>query len=174
MAASLTSRFLTELLPPDLAASVRQHLLNPRAPLQIYKRQLSLHIQRALESLQPHLQPLLDKFTELVVDNQSIMGMVLLLALLTGVVVVMNWIRRLIMWWTRLAMRAVFWACVVLVVAWVWNRGVWESVRDGVVVGGKVVGYLAVLKDFWMQEYERYEANGSRGRGTRGRSSYRR
>ncbi|KAG6316002.1 hypothetical protein E4U22_007434 [Claviceps purpurea] len=41
MAASLTSRLLTELLPPDLAASLRQHLFNPRAPLQIYKRQLS-------------------------------------------------------------------------------------------------------------------------------------
>ncbi|KAG5921335.1 hypothetical protein E4U42_005882 [Claviceps africana] len=171
MAASLTSRLLTELLPPDLAASVRQHLLNPRAPLQIYKRQLSWQLQRAMTSLQPHIQPLLDRLAALVVDNQSLMGMVVLLALLTGLVVVMNWIRRLVMWWTRLAMRAVFWAGVVLVVAWVWNRGVWESVRDGVVVGGKIVGYLTVLKDFWMQEYERYEANGSRGRGTRGRSS---
>ncbi|KAG6225702.1 hypothetical protein E4U25_008183 [Claviceps purpurea] len=54
MAASLTSRLLTELLPPDLAASLRQHLFNPRAPLQIYKRQLSWYLHRGLASIQPH------------------------------------------------------------------------------------------------------------------------
>ncbi|KAG6016484.1 hypothetical protein E4U41_004428 [Claviceps citrina] len=171
MAASLTSRLLTELLPPDLAASVRQHLLNPRAPLQTYKRAATWQLQRALASLQPHLQPVLDRILALAVDNQGVMGVVVLLTLLTGAVVVMNWVRRLVMWWTRLAMRAVLWAGLVLALAWLWNRGVWESVRDGAVVGGKVVGYLAVLRDFWVQEYERYEANGSRGRGTRGRSA---
>ncbi|KAG5916992.1 hypothetical protein E4U09_006666 [Claviceps aff. purpurea] len=172
MAASLTSRLLTELLPPDLAASLRQHLFNPRAPLQIYKRQLSWYLHRGLASIQPHVQPLVDRLTDLVFDNQSLMGMVVLLAVLAGVVMVMNWIRRLVMWWTRLALRAVFWAGVMLVVAWVWNRGVGESLREGAVVGGKVVGYLGLLRDFWVQEYERYEANGSRGRGTRGRSSW--
>ncbi|KAG5975901.1 hypothetical protein E4U58_006893 [Claviceps cyperi] len=50
MAASLTSRLLTELLSPDLAASLRQHLFNPRAPLQIYKRQLSWYLHRGLAS----------------------------------------------------------------------------------------------------------------------------
>ncbi|QPH01192.1 hypothetical protein C2857_005391 [Epichloe festucae Fl1] len=171
MAASLTSRLLTELLPPDLAASVRQHLLNPRAPLQIYKQEAWSRAQRALASLQPYIQPVLDKTISLIVDNQGVTGVVVLLTVVTVMVVVMNWIRRLIMWWTRLMVRAMFWAGVVLALAWVWNRGVVESVRDGVVFVSKAVGYLAVLKDFWMQEYERYEANGSRGRGTRGRSS---
>ncbi|KAK2589798.1 hypothetical protein QQS21_012524 [Conoideocrella luteorostrata] len=161
MAASITSRLLTELLPPDLAASVRQHLLDPRAPFQIYTQALASQLQGLLSSLSPYVQPMVDRALAAMVDNQGATGLVVLLVLMTAVVVVMNWIRRLVMWWTRLVMQGVFWAGVVLALAWVWNRGVLESVRDAVVLASKVLGYLAVLKDFWMEEYERYEANGS-------------
>ncbi|OAA33034.1 hypothetical protein AAL_00499 [Moelleriella libera RCEF 2490] len=164
MDASLFSRLVAELLPPSLANSVRNHLLNPRGPLQFYKRQLSTQMRSLTASLQPHVQPVLDRILALAVENQGITGMVALVVLMTVVVVVMNWIRRLIMWWTRIVARAMFWAGVVVLLAWIWERGVMESVRDGVVVGGKVVGYLAVLKDFWMAEYQRYEADGSAGR----------
>lgn len=160
MDASLTSRLLTELLPPDLAVSVRTHLLNPRAPFQIYKQALLTQINNTISSLMPYLQPIIDKLFAIIVENQGVTGFVVLLCLMTAVVVVLNWIRRLILWWTRLVMRMVFWSAVVVVLAWVWNRGVMESVKDGVVVGSKVMGYLAVLKDFWLQEYERYEARG--------------
>jgi hypothetical protein len=158
MDASLTSRLLTELLPPDLALSVRTHLLNPRAPFQIYKQALLAQLQAWVSALTPHVQPLVDKLLALVFDNQGVTGIVALLCLLTAVVVVMNWIRRLILWWTRLVLRLVFWSAVVVLLAWVWNRGVMESVADAAVVGGRVAGYLGVLKDFWWQEYERYEA----------------
>ncbi|KHO00115.1 uncharacterized protein MAM_02038 [Metarhizium album ARSEF 1941] len=146
MHASLTSRLLTELLPPEVAVSVRTHLLDPRA----------------LASLGPVVQPLADRTAAAVADNQGVTGLVALLCAVTAVVVVMNWIRRLILWWARLVARVVFWSAAAALLAWVCNRGVVESLRDAAVVGGRVAGYLAVLKDFWWQEYERYEAREGR------------
>ncbi|TWU77114.1 hypothetical protein ED733_008244 [Metarhizium rileyi] len=175
MEASLTWRLLTELLPPDLALSVRTHLLNPGAPFQVYKHAALAQVQTWLASLAPVAQPVVDKALALAVENQGVTGIVALLCLLTAVVVVMNWVRRLILWWTRLVMRVVFWSVVVVVLAWVLRRGVAESVMDAVVFGGKVVGYLSVLKDFWWQEYERYEAReGTSRHGGAGRASGRR
>ena len=60
-----------------------------------------------------------------------------------------------------------------------YQRGLYETTRDLVVIGGKIGGYLAVLKDVWMAEYERYsEAQNVGGPGVgrgmgggRGRSS---
>lgn len=179
MDASLTSRLLTELLPPDLADTVRQHLLNPRAPLQIYRQKAFTYAQSAVSAANPYVQPLADRFLSLVVDNQGVTGVVVLLAAVTAVVIVMNWLRRLVMWWTRLVMRMMFWAVVVVLVSWVWNRGVMESARDGVVLVSKVAGYLSVLKDVWLEEYDRYEGQqhgrayvkNPVGRSAKGRSS---
>ncbi len=45
---------------------------------------------------------------------------------------------------------------------------------NAVVLGGKVVGYLAVVRDVWVAEYNRYEGQqntGYRAAGGRGRSS---
>ncbi|KID66561.1 hypothetical protein MAN_04842, partial [Metarhizium hybridum] len=167
MDASLTSRLLTELLPPDVALSVRTHLLNPRAPFQIYKQAAVAQAQAWLAALAPVVQPLADRVLAVAVENQGVTGLVALLCVVTATVVVMNWVRRLIMWWTRLVMRVVFWSAAAALLAWVCNRGVVESVTDAVVLGGRVVGYLGVLKDFWWQEYERYEARegGSSGYG---------
>ncbi|GAO17805.1 uncharacterized protein UV8b_02096 [Ustilaginoidea virens] len=163
MDASLSSRLLMELLPPHVATFAQQHLLNPRAPFQIYSQKAVSQLHVFLASLVPHVQPLLDRVAAAMVENQGVTGFVTLVLLMTAVVVVMNWIRRLVLWWTRLVMRVVFWTVVAAVLAWVWNRGVMESARDAVVLGAKVVGYLAVLKDFWMAEYKRYEASGSAG-----------
>ncbi|EFY90823.1 hypothetical protein MAC_03186 [Metarhizium acridum CQMa 102] len=165
MDASLTSRLLTELLPPDLALSVRTHLLNPRAPFQIYKQAAAAQVQTWLASLAPVVRPLADKVLAVAVENQGVTGLVALLCVVTATVVVMNWIRRLVLWWTRLVVRVVFWSAAVVLLAWVWNRGVMESARDAAVLGGRVVGYLAVLRDFWWQEYERYEAREGRSSG---------
>ncbi|KAF4983494.1 hypothetical protein FZEAL_1117 [Fusarium zealandicum] len=55
-------------------------------------------------------------------------------------------------------MRIATWAVLFALAAWIWERGVFESARDMAVAGGKVVGYLAVIKDVWLEEYNRYEA----------------
>lgn len=159
---------LAQLLPPDLAASVRQHLLHPASPFQAYKRLAAEQAGRLLTAL----QPLADWALQCVVDNQGASGALVLLALLAATLVVVAWVHRIVMWWTRLALRAVFWSAVVLLAAWVWNRGVAESARDLVDIVGRVVEHLAVLRDVWQVYYARYKGQekgyGDRGRGIRG------
>lgn len=99
--------------------------------------------------------------------------MIASLVVLATVVIILNWIRRLLMWWTRMAMRIATWAFLLALAAWIWERGVFESARDMAVMGGKIVGYLAVIKDVWLQEYDRYEAQQGMA-GTRGTASGRR
>lgn len=45
-----------------------------------------------------------------------------------------------------------------------WQRGFEESARDVVLVGGKVAGYAAVVKDIWLTEYKKYEGQQNMGR----------
>ncbi|KYK59965.1 hypothetical protein DCS_01099 [Drechmeria coniospora] len=173
---SAVARLLAELLPPDLATSVRRHVLDPSSPLRTGARQAGEQAQALLAGLMPHVAPVGDWALRVIADNQGIAGLALLLAVLTVVVVVMNWLRRLVVWWTRLALRLVFWSVVVAVAAWVWNRGVVESLEDALDVGGRVVGYAAVLKDVWLAEYHRYESQQNSGYGgasasTRGRAA---
>ncbi|POR31996.1 hypothetical protein TPAR_07820 [Tolypocladium paradoxum] len=165
MDASLTSRLLTELLPPDVAASVRQHLLHPSSPFQAYKRLAAEQGARLLSAL----RPLADWALQCVADNQGAAGLLVLLALLAALLVVVSWVHRFVLWWTRLALRVVFWAVAGALGAWVWNRGVVESARDAVDAVASVVGYLAVLRNVWLAEYDRYEGQQNRGYGDRGR-----
>lgn len=62
------------------------------------------------------------------------------------------------LWVTALLMRVVFWTCVVSAVAFVYQRGMEQTARDAVVVGAKIAGYGAAVRDVWWREYRRYEA----------------
>lgn len=102
-------------------------------------------------------------------ENQGVVGSAIGLLLLALAVIVLNWIRRIMLWWTRLTMRIATWAAVIALAAWVYERGVFESVKDVVVVGSKVGGYLAVLKEVWLDEYNKYEAQQGMGGRSAGR-----
>lgn len=103
----------------------------------------------------------------------------MVLAFFLGVVVfvfqVLAYLRRLMMWWTRMAMRLVFWSLVVGLGAVVWRRGLETSVQDAVYWGGKVAGFAEGIKNVFWAEYRRYEemerskgqGGGGAGAGTR-------
>ncbi|TFB06117.1 hypothetical protein CCMA1212_001897 [Trichoderma ghanense] len=153
---TLATQLLTSLLPPNIATLIQTHILSPSSPLQTLKRHLLLQAA--------HLQPLADRLLDKLSSHQAALDVLLPLATVVATVVVLNWIRRLVLWWTRLVFRAFFWAMVALFVAWVWNRGFLESARDAAVLGAKVAGYVAVLKDVWVDEYKRYEGQQASGK----------
>ncbi|PTB64456.1 hypothetical protein BBK36DRAFT_1143273 [Trichoderma citrinoviride] len=155
-----TTHLLTSLLPPTVATLIDTHILSPTSPLQALKRHLLLQARR----LQPAVQPVLDRALEQLSSHQAALDVLLPLATVVATVVVLNWVRRLVLWWTRLVFRALFWALVAVFAAWVWNRGVVESARDAAVLGAKVAGYVAVLKDVWVDEYKRYEGQQASGK----------
>ncbi|KAF5023305.1 hypothetical protein F66182_4613 [Fusarium sp. NRRL 66182] len=155
---TLATHLLSTLLPPELAESIQKHILHPGSPVQVIVQNVLVQAQNLVDTAAPLLEPLFDRIMIALAENQGLVGVVASLAVLATVLVVLNWIRRLLMWWTRLAMRVAMWAVLFAIGAWIWERGVFDSARDMAVVGGKIVGYLAVIKDVWLQEYDRYEA----------------
>ncbi|KAF5669221.1 hypothetical protein FHETE_4979 [Fusarium heterosporum] len=170
---SLATHLLTALLPPQLAESIQKHILHPRSPVQIVAHNVLTQAQNLLDATAPLLEPLFDRVMVILAENQGLVGVVASLAVLATVVIILNWIRRLLMWWTRMALRIVFWAFLAAIAAWVWERGVFESARDMAVISGKILGYGAAIKDVWLQEYDRYEAQQGMA-GTRDTASGRR
>ncbi|KAK1965560.1 hypothetical protein LY78DRAFT_658151 [Colletotrichum sublineola] len=154
---SIANFLLRSLLPPDAADFIHQNALHPSSPLQQLRAQAQSAASRALGQLYPNLVPALDATLEFVHSSPELVSFAVLLALLAATVVVLNWIRRVVAFWTALVLRLAFWGCVVVVVAAVWQRGVWETAQDAVVIGGKVVGFAAAVKDVWVSEYNRYE-----------------
>ncbi|RGP61227.1 hypothetical protein FSPOR_10212 [Fusarium sporotrichioides] len=167
---NMATHLLTALLPPELAETVQKHILHPRSPVQIVARNVLVQVQKVIDTVTPILEPILDRVLILLAENQGLVGVIASLLVLATVVIILNWIRRLLMWWTRMAMRIVTWAFMFALAAWIWERGVFESARDMTVIGARIVGYLAVIKDVWLQEYDRYEAQQGMA-GTRGPAS---
>ncbi|KAJ4137761.1 hypothetical protein NW768_003351 [Fusarium equiseti] len=167
---NMATHLLTALLPPELADSVQKHILHPSSPVQIVAHNVLVQAQNLLDTVAPILEPIFDRVMILLAENQGLVGVIASLVVLATVVIILNWIRRLLMWWTRMAMRIVTWAFLFAIAAWIYERGVFESARDMTVMGAKIVGYLTVIKDVWLQEYDRYEAQQGMA-GTRGHAS---
>ncbi|KAL6919204.1 hypothetical protein FSST1_003230 [Fusarium sambucinum] len=167
---NMATHLITALLPPELAESVQKHILHPRSPVQVLARNVLVQVQKVIDTAIPIIEPILDRVMILLAENQGLVGVIASLLVLATVVIILNWIRRLLMWWTRLAMRIVTWAFMFALAAWIWERGVFESAKDMTVIGARILGYLAVIKDVWLQEYDRYEAQQGMA-GTRGPAS---
>ncbi|EKJ79802.1 hypothetical protein HYE67_008353 [Fusarium culmorum] len=167
---SMATHFITSFLPPELAETVQKHILSPRSPVQVVVRNVLVQAQNVIDTVTPIVEPILDRVMILLAENQGLVGVIASLLVLATVVIILNWIRRLLMWWTRMAMRIMTWAFMFALAAWIWERGVFESARDMTVIGARILGYLAVIKDVWLQEYDRYEAQQGMA-GTRGPAS---
>ncbi|KXH63254.1 hypothetical protein CNYM01_05705 [Colletotrichum nymphaeae SA-01] len=154
---SITNFLLRSLLPPDAADFIHKNALHPSSPVQQLKGHALAAASHAFDELYPYLAPAVDATLDFLHSSPELVSFAVLLALLAATVIVLNWIRRVVAFWTALVLRLAFWGGVVVVVAAVWQRGVFETARDAVVVGGKVVGFAAAAKDVWVSEYRRYE-----------------
>jgi len=70
---------------------------------------------------------------------------------------VLNFIRRMMVWWFKLVMRIAFWTVVVLVISAVWQRGLERTAGD-------LVGWGQELSEVWWREYRRWEGYQNQGR----------
>jgi hypothetical protein len=134
--------------------------------------QFILQFRRGITLLTPFLNGLLAQ-AGIDLNGANIAGVIAAGALILTVIAVLDYFRRMILWWTRFTFRIVFWAAILAVGAWVWERGLMDSMKDAAVLGGRVVGYASGVKDVWMSEYERYEQQQQQHTmmGGRGRSS---
>ena len=103
------------------------------------------------------LAPIVDRVSAALAASPDLVILVFLAVLLLFFVQLLAYIQRVMLFWTRLAFRMVFYTGVVLFGAIVWQRGVLESMNDLVVLSSKVVGFVVGVGDVFVKEYRRYE-----------------
>ena len=147
---------------------MNQHLLSPSSPLQTLRRQFADLLSTLYnEVMSPVLRPVLDRAAQALINSPDVVVLAAVVVVLLLALQVLLWVRRVVAWFTALVLRLVFWACVVAVVAAVWQRGPDQAARDLAAFVGVVAGYAGLLyrytRDVWLREYERYEAQQSQG-----------
>ncbi|KAI0011301.1 hypothetical protein F4779DRAFT_574318 [Xylariaceae sp. FL0662B] len=149
---------LQGFLPEQTLQLLHDHVLDPQTPIQVMKRHLISFSQSVLSALRPMVYPLIERGMQALQDSPDLVVLAFLLAAMVLVLQVVLWVHRTMMFFTRLAVRAVGWAIVAGLLAVVWQRGPEATIRDVVVFVSKVVGYAAVVKDIWLSEYQKYDA----------------
>ncbi|KAM0330035.1 hypothetical protein ACHAQA_004206 [Verticillium albo-atrum] len=153
----LASSALQGLLSPETLDFLHSAALHPHSPVQIFKRHTAIKLQQALNIAYVFLAPFIDQALALLTASPGLVSLAAFIALLAAAWIVLGWIRRIMLFATRMVFRAVFWGAIVALASVVVRNGVFETIKEGVVLGGKVVGFLAVAKDVWVGEMRRYE-----------------
>jgi hypothetical protein len=160
------------MLPEQTVQVLQDHVLDPETPFQILLRQLSLRVQKAFNMLIPVVTPLFNRALEALNNSPDVVIVAVMLSFVIVALQFVFWMQRIMMFWTRLAMRMVFYAALAAVVAVVWQRGPEAAMADVAHLAAKIATYAAIVKNFWLSEYYRYEAQtkngGSAGAAKRG------
>jgi len=104
------------------------------------------------------IAPVMDRGLRALQDSSDFVFFGFLLAMLFMAVQVLIWVQRTISFFTRLAFRAVLWTFIGLALMAVWQRGPEAVAGDVFVIVSKLVGYAALVKDIWLKEYQKYDA----------------
>ncbi|RCI14956.1 hypothetical protein L249_6761 [Ophiocordyceps polyrhachis-furcata BCC 54312] len=148
---------VADLLPPEMAAAARHYLLRPDSPLQSCKRHLAATARAGIVALTDVAAGALAASESQGGGGGGVTGVVTTLALLAVSALLLRWLGRLVMWWTRFTLRLAWWASVVALCACVWQRGPVATLQSVLVGVGALMRYLAILRDVWLAEYNRYE-----------------
>ncbi|ROT35589.1 hypothetical protein SODALDRAFT_328957 [Sodiomyces alkalinus F11] len=153
---SLTT-LLEGLFSPETLDFIHKTTLHPHSPVQIFKRHSAVYLQKILTVAYVFFAPIIDAMFAVLSRSPELASLAVFAFSLAAAWVVLGWIRRLAAFATRLVLRAVFWSFVIALASVVVRNGFYETFKDVVVFGGKVVGFLAVAKDVWLREFRRYE-----------------
>jgi uncharacterized protein YggT (Ycf19 family) len=128
-----------------------------------YLRPIRRFIFQTQRQIYPILLPYLNTAANLAHKSPAIITVGILLLFLLIAMQVLNFIRRVMVWWFKLVMRIAFWTVVVLFISAIWQRGVERTVGD-------LVGWSQELNDVWWREYRRWEGYQNQGK-AQGRNS---
>jgi hypothetical protein len=120
----------------------------------------SLHtlLNGTVAALYPILQPVLVRVGTMLSDSPDFVFVLSLVAIFFAALQTLLWVHRVMMFWTRLMGRLLLWSLVAAVLAMAWQRGPEAVIRDAVVFVSKAAGYAALVKDIWLAEYNKYDA----------------
>lgn len=152
---------------------LHQHILHPSSPFQLICRHALTTTYRAATVMHPLITTLLSPLTTPsspdggppATPSGASLTLLTSVAILLVALIILDTLRRLIAWGTRLALRVVFWAAVVAVAAMVWERGLLETVKGLIVWAGRVWGWSTGMVDVWGRELKRWEEEERRAKG---------
>ncbi|KAI0841014.1 hypothetical protein F5Y06DRAFT_235298 [Hypoxylon sp. FL0890] len=156
---------LQGILPEQTLDLLQDHLQNPQTFLQALWRQTVLVTNKLSTVLSPLFAPLLARALQALHDSPDIVVLGFVLAAFVLVIQLIVWVHRTMMYVTRLAFRMLGWALVFALLAVVWRRGPEATIRDIVVFISKLAGYATLIKDIWLSEYKKFDAQTKRGGG---------
>ncbi|KAL8381151.1 hypothetical protein RB595_005435 [Gaeumannomyces hyphopodioides] len=146
------------LLPPDYWQFLARHALDPDAPVQVLRRKFVSQASHLATEMYPLVEPFINRAISALYSSPDVVILAFVLVVLFIALKLLNLARRIMLFWTRIAIRAAMWAVVVALVAFVWQRGIERSARDSAILAGKLAGYAVVIKDIWLREYRDWEA----------------
>ncbi|KAH6660584.1 hypothetical protein BKA67DRAFT_548542 [Truncatella angustata] len=149
---------LDGILPEQALHFLSDHVLARETPFQNILRTLQALFRNVVAILYPILQPILVRVGTMLSDSPDVVFVFSLVAIFFAVLQTLLWVHRVMMFWTRLVGRLMLWACVAAVLAMAWQRGPEAVIRDAVVFVSKVAGYASLVKDIWLAEYNKYDA----------------
>lgn len=145
-------------------------MLAPSTPFQTVLRAAHSAISRGVAVVWPAVSPMVSRagatLSERLGDSPDVVFVGFALAVAFLFLQVFLWMHRVMMFWTRLVTRMIFWSLIAMVVAMVWQRGPEAVLRDVAVFSGRAAAYATVVKDIWLAEYDRYDAQTRNSRET--------
>ncbi|KAG9238720.1 hypothetical protein BJ875DRAFT_437174 [Amylocarpus encephaloides] len=107
-------------------------------------------LKSIIPPISPILSPLANKVVLLAQDSPAIVSVAFLLVLLLVAIRILNFLRRVMMFWIRLTMRIAFWGAFGVLLGVVYQRGLGRTAEDLMVWGEE-------LRVLWWKEYRRWE-----------------
>ncbi|KAI0888623.1 uncharacterized protein GGS22DRAFT_184201 [Annulohypoxylon maeteangense] len=154
---------LQGIVPEQTLELLQAHLQNPSTTLQAVWRHSSAIANKLGTVLSPLFGPILARALQALHDSPDVVVLGFVLGTIVLMLQIVVWVHRTMMYMTRLAFRMMGWALVFALVAVVWRRGPEATIRDVVVFVGKMAGYAALVKDIWLSEYKKFDAQTKRG-----------
>jgi len=116
--------------------------------------------------LQPLITPLLDQLASVATDSPTIVSVGFFVLLLLIAMQILNFARRILVFWTKVVFRLMFWGGIVLAASVVLQRGVGRTAEDA-------VGWWGEISEVWWREYQRWEGQQNKHRDTNAGTSWR-
>lgn len=149
---------LDGVLPEQTVQFLAEHVLARGGAVQTVLRSLHTFTRNVVAALYPVLQPVLARAGAMLSDSPDFVFVLSLVAIFFAALQTLLWVHRVMMFWTRLMGRLILWSLVAAVLAMAWQRGPEAVIRDAVVFASKAAGYAALVKDIWLAEYNKYDA----------------
>ncbi|KAK3994933.1 hypothetical protein QBC44DRAFT_321550 [Cladorrhinum sp. PSN332] len=141
-------------LPPGILNFLNVHVLDPSSPFQSVLRQTTVFLSAALARVLPLLGPLIDYTTNLIGENPNIFSGVIIVLVAYLCIEVISFAKRVMLFWTRLAMRLLLWGWIALLVSVLAQRGFAKSLSEAGAWAGTVFGMVSRAVEVWVGEYQ--------------------